>query len=236
MDALSRAALTFFGQAETSESLDHLVGRFAPVARSAGFASAACHHIARPGHPIAPRTLFEWSLDDHDRRRLENILARTDAVIGRLFLSTAPIQLADLDRPALDAPAGLALSPSRGLIVPVHGPLGDIMAVTLLGGDTVIDAQSRLTLQAAATVFANRGAALADVEAEASPGREPSSREARCAHLARAGLNDWEIGQALGVTEDAIALHFDRLAAKFGVTRRADIPARDWLSIAQHDD
>jgi DNA-binding CsgD family transcriptional regulator len=236
MDALSRAALAFFNQAGAAKRLADLIDRFAPVARAGGFTSAACHHIARPGHPISPRLLFGWNLADQDQRMLEETMSRTDAAVSSLFLSTTPIALDDLARVTEVDPRAPTLTRSRGLVVPVHGPLGEITCVALLGGREALDPQSRRTLQTAAALLASRGGALAEVEADASPTSRPSRREAQCAHLALAGMNDWEIGRVLGVTEDAVALHFDRLKAKFGVSHRSEIPPRDWRNIAQLDD
>jgi len=238
MDPLSRAALDFFNQAAGAQRLDGLIKAFAPVARAGSFASIACHHIARPGHPVAPRFLFGWNLAEPDQRRLERALSRTDEAVSGLFLSSKPVDLNHLDAAGeLADPGLLTLTRDRGLIVPVHGPMGEIMCVSLLGGSgPSLDPQSRMTLQIAATLLANRGLALAEVEADASPISRPSRREAQCAHLALAGNNDWEIGRILGVSEDTVALHLDRLKTKLGVTRRTDIPDRDWLNIAQHDD
>jgi len=236
MDALDHAALAFFSRGGGAARLDDLIADFAPVARAAGYTSAACHHIARPGHPIAPRLLFGWNLDETDQRLLDRMLTRGDAAIARLFLSAAPLALEELAPPDDDADDSLTLIRLRGLIVPLHGPLGEIICVALFGGPATADARTRRTLQTAAALLANRGAALADTADDASPASEPSRREALCARLAHAGMNDWEIGRALGVSEDAVAIHFERLKAKLGVSRRSEILPQDWLNIAPLDD
>jgi len=233
MDSLSRAALEFFNRAGRETRLNGLIAAFAPIARALGYTSAACHHIARTGHQTAPRLVFGWALAEADRRRLETLLSLKDGGAARLLLSADPIALSQL----MDGQASKSVLTSQsGLVVPIHGPLGEIMCITLLGdSDDPLDAQSRRTLQTAATLLASLGAPLAEVEADASPASRPSRREALCAHFVREGLNDWEIGQELGVSEDAVALHLDRLKAKLRVARRSDIPDCDWLNIAQHD-
>jgi DNA-binding CsgD family transcriptional regulator len=234
MDSLSRTALDFFNQAGRETRLKGLIGAFAPLARAAGYGSAACHHIARAGHPVAPRLMFSWALADADQQKLERLLSLKDAGATGLFLSAAPIALSRLG----DGRSSKSMLTSlRGLVVPIHGPLGEITCVTLLGGcDELPDPQAHRTLQTAATLLASLGVPLAEVEADASPASQPSRREALCAHHVLEGLNDWEIGQELGLSEGAVALHIDRLKAKLQVTRRSEIPDRDWLDIAQQDD
>jgi DNA-binding CsgD family transcriptional regulator len=234
MDSLSRAALEFFNRAGSETRLNGLIAAFAPIARAVGYTSGACHHIARTGHPTAPRLVFGWALAEADRRRLETLLSLKDGGAARLLLSADPIALSQL----ADGQASKSVSTFHsGLLIPIHGPLGEITCVTLLGGsEDSLDPQARRTLQTAATLLANLGAPLAEVEADASPVSRPSRREALCAHFVLEGLNDWEIGQELGESEGAVALHLDRLKAKLQVTRRSDIPNCNWLNIAEHDE
>jgi len=234
MDRVGRAALDFFNGAGAA-SLDKLIEAFAEVARAAAFSSAACFHIARPGEPIAPRLLFGWNLAAQDLRQLEQRMARQDEAIRALFMSSDPARWSDIDGASAGRPE--FTTPLDGLLVPVHGPMGEILCVAILGaGARTLETRARMTLQTAAILLANRGEALAEVDAETSADERPSRREAQCALLAGEGKSDWEIGRILRMSEGAVALHLDRLKSKLGVSHRSEIPPRVWLNVEQQDD
>jgi DNA-binding CsgD family transcriptional regulator len=236
MDAFRRAALDFFARAAAA-TLDQLIGDFTPVAEAAGCRAAACFHVARPGQPIALRLLFDWGLNPLTRRQTTQRLSRQDDTVRALFMSSSPAAWSDLSAPA---PAGGGETDNAsfdGLVVPVHGPQGEIMCVAILGAaGWVIDPAMRMTLQLAATLLANRGSTLVEIEAEAVGDDRASPREAQCAALAGKGKSDWEIGRILGVSEDAVTFHMDRLKTKLGVSHRVEIPASVWLDTKREDE
>ena len=132
-------------------------------------------------------------------------------------MSSSPVAWSDLSAPAPVGGGETANASFDGLIVPVHGPQGEIMCVAILGAPGwVINPAMRMTLQMAATLLANRGATLVEIEAQAVGDDQPSPREAQCAGLADEGKCDWEIGRILGVSEDAVAFHMDQLKTKLG--------------------
>ena len=232
MEPFRRASLGFFASAGSAASLDALIEGFATVAEAASFSAAACFHVARPGQPIALRLLFGWNLTQDMRLQTTQRLSGQDEVVRGLFMSSSPMHWSDLTRPeAVGASGGETAKPLfDGLVVPVHGPLGEIMCVAVLGAPgPALDPPTRMTLQLAATLLANRGLTLVQIEAEASSGPRPSHRETQCAYWAGEGKSDWEIGRILGVGEDVVTFHMDRLKSKLGVSRRVEIPASVWL-------
>jgi LuxR family quorum sensing-dependent transcriptional regulator len=233
MDAFRRAALDFFAGAAAAATLDRLIADFAPVAEAADCRAAACFHVARPGQPIAVRLMFGWGLTPQMRRQTTQRLSRQDEAVRALFMSSTPVAWSDLKTPR---PAGDE-TPFDGLVVPVHGPLGEIMCVAVLGEPgRIIDPSVRMTLQLAATLLANRGASLVEIEAEAACDDRPSPREAECAALAGQGKSDWEIGRILGLSEDTVAFHMDRLKTKLDLSHRTEIPASVWLDTKRKDE
>ena len=115
-------------------------------------------------------------------------------------------------------------------MVPVHGPLGEVMAVTLISEHSAeFDPQTRMNMQVAATIFANRGLALSEIEREANHAPGLSRREIQCVFWINEGKTDWEIGRILDISEDTVAFHLKNVKAKLGVARRSQIPISAWL-------
>jgi len=216
MGDIEGAALAFFNSAGEAESLDRLVQGFATVVEPAGLTSAACFHVFRPGEPVSVRLAFSWNLAQNDLDGVRRQLARRDAAVSEALMSSRATPWSALDD-GLDAPSGW--------LIPVDGPLGETMCVTVFGcTPEPIDERGRMILQVAAGLLASHGIALAEIEVESSADPFPTSRENACGYWAGQGRSDWQIGEILQLSEGAVAFHLTSLARKLKLKSRREIP------------
>ena len=230
------AVLDFFRYAASAQTLDGLSTSFAHAARENGFERAACVHIATPGRPVAPRALFGWNISDWAGHYTEARLSRYDPTIQAVFTSLSAFSWAEVEARHPEKASRTVFNQARsfgakgGLVVPVHGPQGEIIAVTLVSEHmTEFDHQSRMTMQVAATIFASRGLALAEIERETSTDPGLTRREIQCVYWVNEGKTDWEIGRILDISEDTVAFHLKNVKTKLNVSRRSQIPIQAWL-------
>jgi LuxR family quorum-sensing system transcriptional regulator CciR len=231
-----RAALDFFQHATSATALSDLTASFARAAEAAGFARGTCYHVATPGQPVAMRYLFGWNLGAWGSHYAQTRLSRYDPAVQAVFTSASAFTWREIEdrtqaktaRQVFDQ--ARAFSALGGLVVPIHGPLGEVMAVTLISDDErEFDARTRMNMQVAATIFASRGLALSETEREASSDPGLSRREIQCVFWINEGKTDWEIGRILGISEDTVAFHLKNVKAKLGVARRSQIPIAAWM-------
>jgi len=231
-----RAALDFFQDATDATTLGALTDSFARAAGAAGFTSGTCYHVATPGQPVSMRYLFGWNLKGWGRHYAQSRLSRYDPAVQAVFTSPSAFTWREVEERA-QSKAGKqvfdqarAFSARSGLVVPIHGPLGEVMAVTLISEeDRDIDHRTRMNMQVAATIFASRGQALCESERETTTDPGLSRREIQCVFWINEGKTDWEIGRILGISEDTVAFHLKNAKTKLGVARRSQIPIAAWL-------
>ena len=229
------AVLDFFRYASAAESLEGLSASFACAARENGFERASCVHIATPGRPVSPRVLFGWNITDWAGHYTQTRLSRYDPTIQAVFTSPSAFSWAEIEARHPQKAARSVFDQARsfgakgGLVVPVHGPQGEVMAVTLVSEQKAeFDPQSRMTMQVAATIFASRGLSLAEIERETSPDPNLTRREIQCVYWINEGKTDWEIGRILDISEDTVAFHIKNVKTKLNVSRRSQIPIQAW--------
>ena len=232
----NRAALSFFQAATSVQSIEDLTDSFAHVAEMAGFTMGSCIHVASPGQPVALRNLFGWNLGDWAAQYVEDRLSRYDPTIRAVFTSPNAFTWNEIEARTSDKTGRRVFEQARsfgalsGLVVPVHGPLGEVMAVTMISPyDWEIDPQVRMNMQVAATIFASRGLALAEIAQETTDSPKMGRREIQCVYWVNEGKTDWEIGRILGISEDTVAFHLKNVKTKLNVTRRAQVPIAAWL-------
>lgn len=216
MGDVDTAALAFFRDAGSANSLDKLVQGFAAMVEPMGLTAAACFHVGRPGEPIWVRLAFSWNLADEVLTRVRRRLSADDEAIRAAMMSSKACAWGSFDH----ADDGLA-----GWLVPVQGPMGETLCVTILGRpEAPVDDHGRMLIQVAASLLASHGVSLAEIEVEASPDRNPTPRENECGYWAGRGKSDWQIGQILDLSEGAVAYHLNSLAKKLRLKGRAQIP------------
>jgi DNA-binding CsgD family transcriptional regulator len=230
-----RAALDFFREATNATTLAALTESFARAAGAAGFSRGTCYHVATPGQPVAMRQLFGWNLGGWGRHYAESKLSRYDPAVQAVFTSPSAFTWREIEERAPKSGKQVfeqarAFNARGGLVVPIHGPLGDVMGVTLISeNDQEFDHHTRMNMQVAATIFASRGLALSEIEREVSTDPGLSRREIQCVFWINEGKTDWEIGRILGISEDTVAFHLKNAKTKLGVARRSQIPIAAWL-------
>lgn len=216
-------------------TLAELTASFAHAAEAAGFFTAACYHVATPGQPVSVRGLFGWNPGAWGEHYLTARLSRYDPSIQAIFTHPSAFTWSEIEQNITSKTSREVFEQARafgahsGLVVPVHGPLGDVMGVTLVSEQKDFDSQTRMTMQVASTIFATRGLALSEIEREVSPDPNLSRREIQCVYWINEGKTDWEIGRILGISEDTVAYHLKKVKAKLGVSRRSQIPISAWL-------
>lgn len=216
MGDVEAAALAFFRDAGSARSLDKLVQGFAAMVEPMGYSSAACFHVGRPGQSIWVRLAFSWNLPDGVLTRIKQRLSADDQTIRAAMMAARPCVLdaIEMDEGAL-----------RGWLIPVQGPLGETLCVTITGEPVnPLDDRERMMIQVAANLLAAHGVSLAEIEVETSGDILPTTRENECGYWAGRGKSDWQIGQILDLSEGAVAYHLNSLARKLRLKGRADIP------------
>jgi LuxR family transcriptional activator of conjugal transfer of Ti plasmids len=231
-----RAALDFFQDATNATTLVELTDSFARAAGAAGFARGTCYHVATPGQPVSIRYLFGWNVNEWGRHYAQSRLSRYDPAVQAVFTSPSAFTWREVEERTASKAGKEVFEQARafnalgGLVVPIHGPLGEVMAVTLISdNDREFDPRTRMNMQVAATIFASRGLALSEIEREASTDPGLSRREIQCVFWINEGKTDWEIGRILGISEDTVAFHLKNVKNKLGVARRSQIPIAAWL-------
>ena len=231
-----KAALEFFQDATSAKSLDELTKSLARAAGAAGFSMGSCYHVATPGQPVMIRYLFGWNMDAWGVHYLRERLSRYDPAVQAVFTSPSAFSWWDVEQRTTSKIGLSVFEQARsfgargGLVVPIHGPLGEVMAVTMVSEhEREVDPQTRMNMQVAATIFANRGLSLSEIEREASPDPGLSRREIQCVYWVNEGKTDWEIGRILGISEDTVAYHLKKVKAKLKVSRRSQIPISAWM-------
>ena len=243
LDETNRAALEFFQAAISVSTIEELTDSFAHVAELAGFVMGSCVHVASPGQPVSLQNIFGWNLGEWPALYAQERLSRYDPTIRAVFTSPSAFTWSEIEERTSDK-VGLkvfeqarAYGAKNGLVVPVHGPMGEVMAVTMISPyDQEIHPQARMNMQVAATIFASRGLGLVQIAQETTEGPNLSRREIQCVYWVNEGKTDWEIGRILGISEDTVAFHLKNAKAKLNVTRRAQIPIAAWLRGVLLDD
>jgi DNA-binding CsgD family transcriptional regulator len=237
LDDADRATLAFFRNSTSAKTLDELTESFARVVQSAGFFMVSCYHVATPGQPVALRHLFGWTKSaSWSEHYIQSRLSRYDPVVQAIFTSSTAFTWRELEQRTTTKAGRKVFEDARafnargGLVVPIHGPLGEVMGVTMISEqEQDLSPQRRMNLQVAATIYATRGLAMSEIERETTADPGLSRREIQCIYWINEGKTDWEIGRILDISEDTVAYHLKNVKAKLGVTRRSQIPTSAWL-------
>lgn len=235
MKAADIKALEFLQQAPEATSISELEDMFVQTIAGYGFSSFGCIHYATPGVPVLPRPLFGRDPAQWGRRYLAEGLAPNDPTLRLVFSHGAPFTWAEA--------ASMPLKPAQkrvfeeaarngltaGLVVPVAGSVGEVLAVLLSGArNGNIEPDERATLTALATVLATYGRALIEVAADATTNTMLTSRETECLTWVAQGKTDWEIGAIIGISPRTVGLHIDNARAKLETSTRAQAVFEAW--------
>ncbi len=233
MTPADSVTLRFFEDASRAASLEQLVESFGACAAAHGFQRAACVSIATPGQPVSPKTLFGWRNGEWGDLYVDQKLYRVDRTIQAVFSSIEPFSWDEIEAASGPETASVfAMARETGamnaLVVPVHGPLGEVLAVIMISeSDQTYPRELRQKMHVAASLFATCGLTLMERAAE-PPGPNLSRRELQCIYWVAEGKSDWEIGKILQISDETVAWHVQNAKRKLGVVRRAQLPAAAW--------
>ena len=233
MSPAEAATLAFFKGVTQAATIEELADGFGACVAAHGFQRAVCFRIATPGQPVHPQLLFGWRATEMSARYVAERHYRVDPTIPALFGAVVPFSWDELEPPSNADTADFyhALLESgvrNGLVVPLHGPRGEVLCVVLISEDEEdFPDDLRRRMHVAATLFAALGLTLVEREAE-PPSPDFTRREIQCVYWIAQGKSDWEIAEILGISEDTVAWHVQNAKAKLGVTRRAQLPSAAW--------
>ncbi len=226
MSSKLRPALEFLQKAQNFTTLDALEQEFATVVSAFGFTMFQYVHIATPGQPLSPRTLFGRPDERWNARYREGKLFRSDPALQAIFANLRPFTWTDIRngdaspqaRRVFDAAAELDLR--EGLVIPIHGPHGSVAGLQVVGACPDLDPGLRPTLHALGMMYGSLGLPLSELAAAPPRRRGFSPREKECLLWAARGKSDWDIGMILGLSERTVSMHCDRARARLGARTR----------------
>jgi len=235
MSPAEAAALQFFQDTAQASDLEHLVESYGACIAAHGFQRAVCIRIATPGQPVQPKLLFGWGATTGlSERYASERRYRVDPTVQAIFTAIEPFSWDEIEGRSRTPQASaifddLESSGARnGLVVPVHGPQGEVLAVVLVSEtEDRFPADLRQRMHVAASLFATRGLTLMEREAEPR-GPDLTRREIQCVYWIAEGKSDWEIGRILEISEETVAWHVQNAKKKLGVARRAQLPNAAW--------
>jgi len=235
MSPAEAATLRFFQDTAKASSLEQLIDSFGACIAAHGFQRAVCMRVATPGQPVQPKVLFDWGATTGlGERYASERLYRIDPTVQAIFSAIEPFSWDEIEVKAKTPEAAALFDDLRatgarnGLVAPVHGPLGEVLAVVLVS-DTEAEFPSdvRQRMHVAASLFATRGLTLMERAAE-PPAPDLTRREIQCVYWIAEGKSDWEIGQILQISDETVAWHVQNAKKKLGVSRRAQLPNAAW--------
>ena len=231
-------ALGFLREARSIRGLPELEGRFGGLVSQFGFNRTTFVLMAQPGRPIRPKVLFGLGDIAARDRYLDSGRQRIDPTFKAVFSATRAFTWTDME-PLLVGDEAKSLfelarrDGSEGLIIPVHGALGEVSAVVLAGPHADVSEQAKAVLQACGAMFAVAGLQLLEMEADRPTETALSRRETQVLVWLSRGKTVPEIGEILGISIGTAKTHLDRAKAKLG--HQATVPTvleaarRGWL-------
>ena len=219
-------ALEFLQTAQTIGSLSELDCAFAKVLEPFGFEVFQYTHLATPGQPLLPRSLFGRPSEAWNAQYRQGALYHRDPALKAIFTQVRPFTWTDIRQGGATAGALRIFDEAgdfdlkEGVVVPVHGPHGAVAGLQMVGANCDLDPAVRPTLHTLGLMYAALGLPLSELSAEPKPRRGFSAREKECLLWSARGKSDWDIGMILGLAERTVSMHCDRARARVGAHTR----------------
>jgi len=238
MEERYRDALSFLREARSISSLAELEGRFIGLASQFGFDRTSCVLMCEPGRPIQPRVLFGVGDTAYRQQYVRSERFRIDPTFQAVFTRSRAFTWTEIEHLATSDAARDLFSQARrdgseGLIVPVHGALGEVSAVVLAGREAEVSEQARAVLQACGATFAVSGLQLLELADDRETETGLTRRETQMLVWLSRGKTVPEIASILDVSIGTAKTHLERAKAKLG--GQATVPTilealrRGWL-------
>jgi DNA-binding CsgD family transcriptional regulator len=225
MDSLSSIITDFVNRANQLNTIECLNNEFERIVNRFGIVIFSCTELARPGGVIMPRPLFgrlqpDWMLHYSSKR-----YGHIDPALHSAIAQTRIFQWSDLQHnnsrrvEHLFGEAKDALG-DEGIVVPIHGPRGQIHVV-IMNGDKIDKSPETLpALRLAAMYYAEVGVELHESYESDSDHLTLSTRQIDCLNWAAEGKSDWEIGEILSISENTVHRHIENAKKTLGVSTR----------------
>jgi LuxR family transcriptional activator of conjugal transfer of Ti plasmids len=231
-------ALAFLREARSIPRVAELEGRFAALISRFGYNRSSLVQMAQPGRPIQPRVLLGLGDVAARDRYIASRSQRIDPTFRAVFSRTRAFTWSDVE-PLVTGDEARALfeaarrDGSEGLIVPVHGAMGEVAAVVLAGPGADVTEQAKAVLQACGAMFAVAGMQLLELEADRTLANGLTRRETQVLVWLSRGKSLPEAAVILDISIGTAKTHLERAKAKLG--HLATVPAvleaarRGWL-------
>lgn len=228
---LKEAAATFLEGATGCAAIEALDSKFLDFAQKLGFQSGMFVHLSRPGAPIKPHVVFgdnaPWI-----RHYAEQNYANIDPTIPRVFRSREPFTWYDAERPDGSRRQKRFFGEARevwaedGLIVPIHGPFGEVSVVNLLSETKIHFAEEDMAvLHAVCSIYASVGLNLLQgpLPGPTEPAPALSRRERQCVYYMCMGKLDAETAHLLGISIHTARGYLNSAKVKLGCESRPEM-------------
>ncbi|WP_404378628.1 autoinducer binding domain-containing protein [Caenispirillum salinarum] len=191
---------------------------FRGVMHDLGFPHLVCGVLRQPERygkdgPLLIAGFPEHWLEHYYKSGYDKI----DPMIRFAGCSAMPFRWSDFtvpkaERRVLDDAAAAGLH--HGLVVPIHGPAGDLFCASLATdlGDAAREAPTQL-IRLLTVQFQSAVLGLQPSQAMPDPPRL-SPREAECLTYCAIGKTNWEIGRILNISEKTVEFHLTNAMAK----------------------
>ncbi|QUD90128.1 helix-turn-helix transcriptional regulator [Phenylobacterium montanum] len=228
---LSTAAAAFLAKAATCVAITTLDQDFLDLIRSFGFKTAMCVSLARAGAPVSPTVIFGEESPWIPYYAARNY-ASLDPTITRAFRTRKAFTWRDVERP--DAPNEVRrfFGEAReawaqdGLIVPIHGPFGEMSVINLLSAvDISLSDDEIAMLQGVCSIYAANGLNLVQgvLPLARTPALGLTPREQQCIFWMSVGKHDADTAEILKISPHTVRAHLDSAKTKFMVETRPEL-------------
>lgn len=228
---LSSIAAEFLARAPTCESIAALDQHFLSFAHGFGFETAMCVNFSSAGSAVVPRVIFgendPWIPYYADRN-----YASLDPTVVRAFRSREAFTWRDAERPDDSRQVRQFFGEAReawahdGLIVPIHGPFGELSVVNLLSDANIdLSGEEVAMLHGVCCIYATLGLNLSEGVLPMAPLPAPtlSRRERQCIYWMSVGKHDVETAKILGISPHTVRIYLDGAKEKFMVETRPEL-------------
>jgi DNA-binding CsgD family transcriptional regulator len=228
---LASAAFAFMAEAPECAQIEALDQRFRRFVQGQGFCSAMFLHLSIEGTPVAPRRVF----GDHDpwiaHYNARNY-ASLDPTIPLAFTSRRAFTWRQAEPPGGSRALRDFFGEARetwaadGLVVPVHGPCGEVSVVNLLSQQRIdLGRPETAMIEGAATAYASQGLNLLSgpIGAGPPPPSPLTRREQQCVLWMARGKRDPEIAVILNISEHTVRAHLEHARDKLQAGSRPEL-------------
>jgi DNA-binding CsgD family transcriptional regulator len=217
-------------KATEHKTSDALHAQFLRFAQALGFHSAMFVNLSNAGGAVLPRIIL-GDFDPWIDHYVERNYAFLDPTIPQAFRSRAPFTWTSAEPRDASRPVRHFFGEARqawaeeGLVVPIHGPLGEFSVVNLLCDHRLaLSDEDAAMIEGVCQIYVALGLTLA-TGALPIPDITPSitRRERQCLYWMSMGKHDADTAQILGISPYTVRGYLDSAKLKLGVETRPEL-------------